>query len=142
MSTTYSGSCFCGAVQIELTGTPETMGYCHCTDCAAWAAAPINAFSLWSADSVKVTKGEDSIGTYNKTENSYRKYCKSCGGHLMTDHPGMKLIDVYPSVVAGFTHEPTLHVFYGEKTVSVKDGLPKYKDTPAAFGGSDETLPE
>jgi hypothetical protein len=142
MSKTYSGACFCGAVQFELTGAPQTMGYCHCGDCAAWAAAPINAFSLWPTDSVQVTAGEEHIGTFHKTENSHRKHCKTCGGHLMTDHPGMNLIDVYPSVVSGFTHEPSLHVFYGEKTVSVKDGLPKYKDTPAAFGGSDEMLPE
>ncbi len=61
---------------------------------------------------------------------------------LMTDHPGMNLVDVYTSVLHGFTHEPTLHVHYGNKTVSMKDGLPKFKDLPADFGGSDETLPE
>lgn len=54
----------------------------------------------------------------------------------------MKRVDVYPNVVPYFKQEPALHVFYGEKTVSVKDGLPKYKDMPAAFGGSDEILPE
>lgn len=142
MGDTVSGSCFCGAVEIELTGAPTAMGYCHCSDCAQWAAAPINAFSLWPPESVSVTKGADNIGTYNKTENSFRKFCKTCGGHLMTDHPGMKLVDVYPNVVPDFTHEPALHVFYSEKTVSVKDGLPKYNDMPTDFGGSGETLPE
>ncbi len=142
MSAIYNGACFCGEVQIELTGAPEAMGYCHCGDCAAWAAAPINAFSLWSPDNVKVTKGEANICTYNKTDNSFRKSCKICGGHLMTDHPGMNLVDVYPNVVPDFTHKPALHVYYAEKTVSVKDGLPKYKDMPADFGGSDETLAE
>ena len=140
MEDSYNGSCFCGAVEIEVTGAPEVMGYCHCSDCATWAAAPINAFSLWSPDSVKVTKGEDNIGTYNKTENSFRKFCTTCGGHLMSDHPGMNLVDVYASVVPDFTHEPTVHVFYSEKTVSVKDGLPKYSGMPGEFGGSGETL--
>ena len=54
----------------------------------------------------------------------------------------MKLVDVYANVVPDFPHEPTLHVFYENKTVSVKDGLPKFKDMPADFGGSGETLPE
>jgi len=139
---TYSGACFCGAVQIEATGTPEAMGYCHCSDCAEWAAAPVNAFSLWTPDSVRVTSGEDNIGTYNRTERSSRKFCTSCGGHVMTDHPGMKLVDVYPNVVPDLTHEPALHVFYSERTVSVKDGLPKFRDLPAEFGGSGEILPE
>ena len=140
MAGTYKGACFCGAVQFEVTGEAAAQGYCHCTDCAGWAAAPINSFSLWSPDSVNVTQGEENIGTYNKTENSYRKFCKTCGGHLFSDHPGMKMIDVYANVIPEFKHEPALHVFYGEKTVSVKDGLPKFKDMPAEFGGSGEML--
>jgi hypothetical protein len=142
MSDTYKGGCFCGAVEIEVTGAPAAMGYCHCADCAAWAAAPINAFNLFPPESVRVTKGEDNIGTFNKTENSFRKFCKICGGHIMADHPGMKLVDVYANVIPDFPHEPALHVHYGNKMVSVKDGLPKFKDMPADFGGTGETLPD
>jgi hypothetical protein len=142
MSDTYKGSCFCGAVEFEATGAPAVAGYCHCADCQKWAAAPINAFSLWPPASVRVTKGADNIATYNKTENSYRKFCKLCGGHIMADHPGMKLVDVYANLLEGFRHQPTLHVNYGSKMVSVKDGLPKFKDFPAEFGGSGETLPD
>ena len=142
MSDTHTGSCFCGAVEIEVSGAPAAMGYCHCDDCAAWAAAPINSFSLWPPGSVRVTKGEANLGTFNKTETAYRKFCKICGGHLMADHPGLGLVDVYPNVVPDLTHEPTLHVFYAHKTISVQDGLPKFKDMPADFGGSGETLPD
>jgi hypothetical protein len=31
---------------------------------------------------MRITMGEANIGTFHKTENSYRKYCKVCGGHL------------------------------------------------------------
>ena len=142
MADTYKGSCFCGAVEFEATGEPNAMGYCHCGDCTTWAAAPINAFSLWPAGNVKVTKGADNISTFNKTDKAYRKFCKTCGGHVMSDHPGFGLIDVYPNVVPSLVHEPTLHVFYEYKTVSVKDGLPKYKNMPTDLGGSGETLPD
>jgi hypothetical protein len=27
---TYTGSCFCGAVQLTVNGEPVAMGYCHC----------------------------------------------------------------------------------------------------------------
>jgi hypothetical protein len=138
----YKGSCFCGAVELEVSGAPVAAGYCHCADCQAWSAAPINAFSLWAPDNVRVTKGEAKIGTFNKTERSYRKFCTTCGGHLMAAHPGMKLVDVYANLLQGFAHAPALHVHYAEKMVSVKDGLPKFKDLPSQFGGSGETLPE
>ena len=140
--TTYKGSCFCGNVEIETTGDPAKMGYCHCRDCASWSASPINAFTLWPPESVKGVKGEEQIGTFNKTENSYRKFCNSCGGHLFTDHPGMGLVDVYAAVLPDFSFEPMLHVNYENKTVSVKDGLPKFKDLPEPLGGSGETLPD
>ncbi|MBC8239882.1 MAG: GFA family protein [Alphaproteobacteria bacterium] len=136
------GKCFCGAVEFEVSGDPAAAGYCHCDDCAAWAGAPINAFTLFPKGRVTVTKGDDNVGTYNKTENSYRKFCMTCGGHLFTDHPGMKMIDVYHNVVPGMGHEPALHVFYSMKSISMKDGLPKFKDMPADFGGSGDTLPD
>ena len=140
MADSYKGTCFCGEVEIQATGAPAVQGYCHCEDCQAWSAAPINAFSLWAPDAVKVTRGKDHIATYNKTPNSFRKYCKTCGGHIMTDHPGMKLVDVYANVLKGFKHQPTVHVHYDSKMVSVKDGLPKFADLPAEFGGSGKTL--
>ena len=142
MSDTHAGSCFCGAVTVEVTGEPEVMGYCHCSDCSSWAGAPINAFSLWSPDSVKITGGEDKLGSFARTEASHRRFCTQCGGHVLSEHPEMGLTDVYLNVVPGKAHVGTLHVFYGEKTMSVPDGLPKFKDLPAEFGGSGETLEE
>ncbi len=142
MSDSYKGSCFCGAVEIEVSGAPAGMGYCHCDDCTIWSAAPVNAFSLWPPDGVSSTKGEDNLATFNKTETAFRKFCTICGGHVMTDHPGMGLVDVYATIVPDLTHQPTLHVFYDNKTISMKDGLPKFKDLPGDFGGSGETLPE
>jgi hypothetical protein len=142
MTDTLKGSCFCGAVEFEVTGKPNATGYCHCKDCQAWSAGPINAFSLWAPDAVRITKGADKVGTYHKTENSYRKFCTVCGGHLMTDHPGFKMVDVYANLLQGFDHAPALHVNYASKMVSVKDGLPKFKDFPAELGGSGELLPE
>ena len=87
MSQTYKGNCFCGAVEVTVTGEPAAEGFCHCSSCRSWAAAPVNAFTLWKPEAVKVTKGEGNVGVYHKTEKSYRKFCKICGGHLFTEHP-------------------------------------------------------
>lgn len=142
MSKTYQGACFCGAVTIEATGAPEGMGYCHCESCRSWSAGPVNAFTLWKPASVKVTKGADQIGTYAKTDNSHRQFCKTCGGHIMTNHPAMGMIDVYAATIPTLAFAPGLHVMYGETVLHIHDGLPKFKDFPAEFGGSGETLPE
>ena len=138
----YQGKCFCGAVELRVEGDPAAMGSCHCSACRSWSAGPINAFTLWPPSAVKVTKGESEIASYNKTEHSTRKWCKRCGGHLMTDHPGMKLVDVYAATIPSFAFKPALHVHYQETVLRVRDGLQKMKDVPAEMGGSGATLPE
>ncbi|CAD6553943.1 hypothetical protein LMG28727_05614 [Paraburkholderia kirstenboschensis] len=139
---TYSGQCFCGAVQFTVSGEPAGMGYCHCESCRRWSGAPVNAFTLWKPEALHVTRGADDIGTYNKTPHSYRKWCKSCGGHLFTEHPGLELIDVYAAVIADFPYEPGVHVHYPESRLRMKDGLPKQKDLPAEMGGSGISVAE
>lgn len=141
-SESYEGSCFCGTVRVKATGAPFAMGFCHCKDCRAWSAAPVNAFTLWQPDAVEVTQGEDSLVTYKHTEASHRKSCAKCGGHLLTDHPPGNFVDVYAAVLPGLEFEPALHVNYESATLRIRDGLPKLKDFPAEMGGSGETLPE
>ena len=85
----YKGSCFCGVVEFTVSGEPAGMGYCHCESCRHWSAGPVNAFTLWSPEAVKITQGAENIGTYNKTPQSSRKWCKNCGGHIFTEHPEM-----------------------------------------------------
>lgn len=135
---TYAGQCFCGAVQMTVTGGPEAMGYCHCTSCRSWAAAPVNAFTLWRPENVKVTKGEESLVEFHKSDKSLRKFCRRCGGHVMTDHPAWSLIDVYAGIIPEFPFEPKVHVNYGETVLPMHDNLPKFKDIPKEMGGSGE----
>ena len=138
----YKGSCFCGAVQFTVSGEPAAMGYCHCSSCRHWSAGPVNAFTLWKPDTVKITQGADVLGTYNKTPRSFRKWCKTCGGHVLTDHPQWKLIDVYAATIPSFPFKPGVHVHYQETVLPIKDGLPKLKDLPKEMGGSGEAVPE
>jgi hypothetical protein len=139
---TYSGGCFCGAVQLTVKGEPVAMGYCHCESCRHWSAGPVSAFTLWKPDAVRITKGEDNIGTYNKTQRSYRKWCKTCGGHILTEHPTMGFTDVYAAMIPHFPFNPGMHVHYQETVLRIRDGLPKLKDLPKEVGGSGDVMPE
>ena len=140
--TTNKGSCFCGNVTLEVAGEPLAMGYCHCASCRSWSAGPVNAFSLWKPEAVRITKGADRIGQYSKSENAVRKFCKDCGGHLMTDHPVWGITDVFAATVPGMAFKPGLHVNYAETVLPMKDGLPKMHDFPTDLGGSGQTIAE
>lgn len=140
--TTHKGACFCGSVRIEVVGQPEAMGYCHCASCRSWSAGPVNAFSLWRPDAVRVVSGVENIATFKKTEKSERQYCSKCGGHLMTNHPPFGLIDVYAATIPTLKFTPGVHVNYAETVLPMRDGLPKLKDFPAGLGGSGEQMRE
>jgi hypothetical protein len=137
---TFRGQCFCGAVEIAVTGEPVGMGYCHCNSCRSWSASPVNGFTLWKLDSVKIVKGAGEVGVFNKGDNSFRKWCKRCGGHLMNEHPKWGVIDVYAATIPDFPFRAGVHVNYQETVLRMDDGLPKQQDLPAEMGGTNTLL--
>jgi hypothetical protein len=91
---------------------------------------------------VQVTDGEDQIAEFNANEQTYRQWCKACGGHLMARHPQWGLVDVFAATIPSFPFTAGVHVNYESTVLPIKDGLPKMKDFPAELGGSVETLAE
>lgn len=142
MSDTYRGECFCGAVKFEVTGAPAAMGYCHCDSCRHWSAGPVNAFTLWEPEALKILAGAEHIGSFSKTPRSHRKWCTQCGGHLFTDHPHWQLVDVYAALLPTFSFTPGVHVNYQETVLQMHDGKPKFSDVPAEMGGSGQQIAE
>jgi hypothetical protein len=86
--------------------------------------------------------GDDQIGEYNQNENTYRQWCKVCGGHLLGRHPQWGLVDVFAATIPDFPFAPGVHVNYESTVLPIKDGLPKFKDFPAELGGSGESIAE
>jgi hypothetical protein len=141
MTISHRGECFCGAVHVEVSGAPEAMGYCHCRSCP-WSGGPVNAFTLWKPAAVRITAGAEQVAMFQKSEVSQRKYCRKCGGHLMTNHPPLDLVDVFAATLPTLRFNPGVHVNYGETVLPIRDGLPKLKDFPKELGGSGEVIPE
>jgi hypothetical protein len=139
---THTGRCFCGAVEIEVTGAPLEMGYCHCNSCRAYSGGPLSGFILYKAEQVRVTRGADLVGRFNKVGMSDRHYCRKCGGHFAADHPGLGLTDVRPGAFPTIAFEPVVHLNYAEAVLRVRDAVAKLRDFPAHAGGSGEMLPD
>ncbi|MBL6076577.1 GFA family protein [Belnapia sp. T18] len=142
MNGTYHGACFCGAVELRVSGAPQAMGYCHCRSCRSWSGGPVNAFTMWAPEAVEVVKGTEHVATFAKTEMSHRQYCRLCGGHLMAQHPPLGAIDVFAATLPELPFAPQLHVNYAETVLPMRDGLPKLRDFPKEFGGSGEMVAE
>lgn len=142
MADKHRGACFCGAVEIEVSGEPLAMGYCHCSSCRSWSGGPVNAFTLWKPENFRVTKGAEQLRAFQKTAMSERNYCGKCGGHVLVQHPTLGLTDVFASMLPTLAFKPALHLNYVETVLPMKDGLPKLRDFPKEVGGSGETVGE
>ncbi len=118
------------------------MGNCHGISCRAYSGAPFVIYALFAEDQVTVTKGAERLGPVNRTGMSARRFCRRCGGHMMTEHPGMGFSDFHAPVLPDLHFRPVWHLNYAEAVLPVRDGLPKLKDFPAHAGGSGETLVE
>ena len=138
----HTGTCFCGAVQVMATGEPLTMGYCHCTSCRRWSASPVNAFTIWIPEAVRITKGPENVRSFQKTKKTVRKWCQACGGHLLIEHPLWLVTEVPTAVLPNVPFKPAVHLHYAETVLHIRDGLPKQKDIRAELGGSGELLDE
>lgn len=117
------------------------MGYCHCTSCRVHSGSPVSAYALFRSEHVRITKGGDRVGSFNKTGMSDRHFCTRCGGRILTRHPSLGLTDVAAAIVRGLVFSPSVHLNYAQSVLPMPDGPPKLSDFPAEFGESGERLP-
>ena len=138
----YDGTCFCGAVELTFTGDVMAEIICHCKLCRAAQSASLATLILFPYDhdtidatdkTLQITKGAENLGCFNLTGRVQRYFCKTCSAGLFNIRPDMKFVACFPTVLKTFPFEPKMHVHYGSKIMSIKDGLPKYKDTPGAL---------
>ncbi|MEM6490168.1 MAG: GFA family protein [Pseudomonadota bacterium] len=82
--TVHRGRCYCGAVAVRASGTPQVVAYCHCADCRRWTGAPVAAFAAFSEGRVSIDPAPASITTPAGVE---RWFCGLCGSALAARFP-------------------------------------------------------
>ena len=138
----HLGRCFCGAVVLEVSGSPEAMGYCHCSSCRSWSGGPVNAFSLWQPQAVRITSGIECVATFQKTAVQRAAILRQVRRTSDGQSSAVGLVDVFAATIPTLAFTPAIHINYAETVLPMRDGLPKLKDFPAEFGGSGEAVAE
>ena len=76
----HQGGCQCGAVRVEVAGTPNFVANCHCGECRKATGA---AFSTWvgfANDKVRWLSGKPA--QFSSSPGVRRYYCPDCGTPL------------------------------------------------------------
>lgn len=124
------GSCFCGAIRYEATGTPFHETNCHCSICRRMSGAPFVAwFSVRKSD-FRFAQGAPT--RFRSTPKGTRSFCPRCGTQLTFEHDdAADEIDVTtcsldnPEQLPPRDHTRTSSRL---QWVKLADGLPEYRE--------------
>ena len=136
-SQSIRGSCLCGGVQFEVTGTPLTMAYCHCSRCRkAGGTANVTV----RAEDFRWIRGRELVLRYEPEPpfNLVRCFCRVCGTYLGEPETDPR---AFPLSAHAFDDDPrarpVLHEHVSGKPdwYEISDELPQYAEDPplAAF---------
>lgn len=152
----YKGRCHCGNIEFEVDFEPLFTQLCHCHKCRRFAAMshcekdkvgysrtaafPYNHFHILKGDK-KLEKHEG--------QASYLYLCSNCKMLIygLSKDPNLQQgIGVngntfdFPKHKIPESFIPIRHVYYADRTVNIKDSLPKFADFPIELGGSGKIL--
>lgn len=130
-----TGRCYCGKVRIAAHVMPQTVAYCHCSDCKRVTSSPLPAFAAFADGEVTLTPEIAAAPPVNPGVT--RQFCPDCGSQLTArfDYlPGQVYV---PLGVLDQTEAlvPRVHCHAGSALswLHVDDGLPRADDSGRAL---------
>jgi hypothetical protein len=79
-----TGGCACGAVRFAIDAPLGRATWCHCTRCQRRTGAGASANARIAPGSLRITSGEDRIGTWEPDGGWAKLFCRDCGGALFS----------------------------------------------------------
>ena len=133
MTKNITGSCFCQAVQYQISLPTLFCGHCHCSMCRRPHGASFVTWVGVPSEQFHVTQGVDNLTMYDSSAHGRRQFCKTCGSqlfcwHIDDDTGEPKLIDVtLASLQDEIDRLPDTHFYYDSRAswTVVEDDLPK-----------------
>lgn len=125
----FEGSCLCGAVRFQVTGTLPPPTACHCTRCRKWTGNFEASSDV--ARSALTIHGRDNVRWYQSSDKVRRGFCVTCGSSLFfdpLDQAKHDWVGVSMGAFDGATQTKLVrHVFVADKGdyYELTDGLPQ-----------------
>lgn len=129
-----TGRCYCGATTIRATQLPQTVAYCHCSDCRRATGAPVAVYAAF--DETAVTFSPDDGRKVVANPGVVRSFCAHCGSSLADRYdylPGQVYIAVGVLDQAGDL-PPQLHAYESQRLtwLHIDDDLERFATSSRA----------
>ncbi|MXS85684.1 GFA family protein [Nitrosomonas sp. HPC101] len=76
------GSCLCGVVTFEVSGTVPKLYQCHCSLCRKQSGSTSNTATIVQTENFRWLSGESLISSYRKPTGFRSDFCSVCGSTL------------------------------------------------------------
>ena len=109
-----TGSCLCGGVSFEITGTLRPVIACHCTQCRK-QSGHYGAFTACNDSDFRLTS-QETLSWYRASAQAGRGFCKACGSLLFWKGDGSNHTSIAAGSLNGKTGLSTEgHIFCADK---------------------------
>jgi hypothetical protein len=126
------GSCLCGAVQFEISGTFQSFFLCHCSRCRKDTGSAHGANLFSSTATIAWLSGSDSIRTFRLPSTRHAKsFCAECGSALPRVDDALLVVPA-GCLDSALAMRPNAHICYASRApwderledIPKIDGLP------------------
>ena len=112
------GSCLCGEVRYEISGSLGVFQYCHCSRCRKFTGSAHAANIIVAPDQFNWLAGEELLGRFEVPEARHfaTSFCKHCGSSLPWLATSGKAVVIPAGTLDGDPEiKPFQNVFYGSR---------------------------
>ncbi len=130
---TVEGGCLCGLVEFCVNDKFIYAGYCHCSKCRKSSGASGTAIGGILKEDFKITKGEEHVRRFHRSEQSVSCFCSHCGSTLYGEKPNTEFVHVrYGALNDSPQLLPQAHMHVSSKAgwYQISDVLPQFDEFP------------
>ena len=128
-----TGGCLCAGVRFEVAAQLVSAGYCHCTRCQRRTGTAASVSGRIVPGSLRITRGEDLVCTYEPPDGFAKVFCSACGSALWSQDPHDP--EVISIRLGAFDTDPGIRPAYRQFVAYAAawepipdDGLPRFKE--------------
>ncbi len=129
------GSCLCGKVEYEITGSLGVFQYCHCSRCRKFSGSSYTANIIVAPNQFKWISGEELLGRYEYPQARHfaTSFCTHCGSSLPWKTNSEKAVVIPAGTLDGDPElRPFQNIYYGSRADWYEDAsdLIQYEELP------------
>lgn len=127
----YKGSCLCGKVRFEISGSINDIVYCHCSKCRKAQGSAFATNGNVDANKFHFIQGREELTGYESDQVQIKYFCKHCGSPIISENksiPGVVRVRL-GTIESDITEKPSAHIFSTSKAnwEDISGQLPQYE---------------